>query len=94
VVFVSEEQTESQSVEEFVEEGNSFEADVVTGVKHADNDEKKKRRGVHILNVLHDDAPRQMFVRREVSVASHGGRWNCYSSSPPDHANCATNPPR
>ena len=33
---------ELESVDELVEEGNPFEADVVPGVEHADNDEKKR----------------------------------------------------
>jgi hypothetical protein len=33
---------ESESVDELVEEGNPFEADVVPGVEHADNNEKKR----------------------------------------------------
>jgi hypothetical protein len=33
---------ESESVDELVEEGNPFEADVVPGVEHAHNNEKKR----------------------------------------------------
>jgi len=31
-----------------------------------------RRRGLHTLDVFHDDAPKPIFGRREVSVASHG----------------------
>ena len=37
--------TESESVDELVEEGNPFEGDVACGGEHADNNEKK--RGGH-----------------------------------------------
>ena len=37
--------TESESVDELVEEGNPFEGDVASGGEHADNNEKK--RGGH-----------------------------------------------
>jgi hypothetical protein len=37
-----ENRAESEAVDEFVEEGNPFKADVVTAVEHADNDEKKR----------------------------------------------------
>jgi hypothetical protein len=33
---------ESESVGQLVEEGNPFETDVVAGVEHADNNEKKR----------------------------------------------------
>ena len=56
-------------MDELVEEGNPFEADVVPGVEHADNHEKK--RSGHTLEILHDDAPGRISGRREVSVASH-----------------------
>jgi hypothetical protein len=45
---------DSESVAELIEEGNAFEADVVTGVEHAgDTDEKE----VHTHEVPQDDVP-------------------------------------
>jgi hypothetical protein len=45
---------DSESVEELIEEGNAFEADVVTGVEKAgDNDEQE----VHTHEVPEDDVP-------------------------------------
>ena len=44
--------------------------------------------------VLHLDAPKPIFGRREVSVACSQGRRNWCSSSEPNHAYRATNPPR
>jgi hypothetical protein len=45
---------DSESVEELVEEGNSFEADVVSGVEDADDADAKE---VHTHQVPEDDVP-------------------------------------
>ena len=44
---------DSESVDELLEEGNAFEAGVVTGVERADTDEKE----VHTREVPEDDVP-------------------------------------
>jgi len=50
----SREGADSESVEELVEEGNAFEADVVTGVEAADDADEKE---VHTHEVPEDDVP-------------------------------------
>jgi hypothetical protein len=50
------EDADSESVEELVEEGNVFEAGVVTGVEEADDAEEKE---VHTHEVLEDDVPEE-----------------------------------
>jgi hypothetical protein len=40
--FCRENEAESESVDQLVEEGNPFETDVVAGVEYADNNEKKR----------------------------------------------------
>ena len=50
----SRERADSESVEELVEEGNAFEADVVTGVEAADDADEKE---VHTHEVPEDDVP-------------------------------------
>jgi hypothetical protein len=45
---------DSESVDELIEEGNAFEADVVTGVESAQNDDEKE---VHTHEVPEDDVP-------------------------------------
>ena len=45
---------DSESVDELVEEGNAFEADVVSGVEQADNADKKE---VRTHEVPEDDVP-------------------------------------
>ena len=45
---------DSESVEELIEEGNAFEADVVTGVEEAGEDEERE---VHTREVPEDDVP-------------------------------------
>jgi len=52
------EQADSESVDELVEEGNPFEADVVTGVENADNADEKE---VHTHEVPEDDVPDEYF---------------------------------
>jgi len=47
---------DSESVDELLEEGNAFEADVVTGVEDAGNAEEKE---VHIHEVPEDDVPEE-----------------------------------
>lgn len=47
-------EADSESVDELVEEGNAFEADVVTGVEQAGDDEEKE---VRTREVLEDDVP-------------------------------------
>jgi len=49
------EDVDSESVEELLEEGNAFEADVVAGVEAADDDEKE----VRTHEVLEDDVPEE-----------------------------------
>lgn len=46
------ESADSESVEELLEEGNAFEANVVAGVEHADDDQLKE---VHTHEVPEDD---------------------------------------
>jgi hypothetical protein len=58
-------------VDELVDEGNPFEADVVPGVEHADKQDNKKRSG-YGLRYCTTMAPGRMSGRTEVSVASHG----------------------
>ncbi len=50
------EQADSQSVDELVEEGNAFEADVVSGVEAADREEGRE---VHTREVPEDDVPEE-----------------------------------
>jgi hypothetical protein len=47
---------DSESVDELVEEGNAFEADVVAGVEHADDDQERE---VHTHEVPEDDVPEE-----------------------------------
>lgn len=47
---------DSESVNELVEEGNAFEADVVAGVENADDEEGRE---VHTHEVLEDDVPEE-----------------------------------
>jgi len=47
---------DSESVEELLEEGNAFEADVVAGVEEADDDEERE---VHTREVPEDDVPEE-----------------------------------
>jgi hypothetical protein len=51
-----EEQADSESVDELVEEGNLFEAGVVKGVEEADNADERE---VHTHEVPEDDVPRE-----------------------------------
>ena len=48
------EAADSESVEELIEEGNAFEADVVAGVESADNADEKE---VHTHEIPEDDVP-------------------------------------
>jgi hypothetical protein len=48
------ESADSESVNELLEEGNAFEADVVAGVEHADADQERE---VHTQEVPEDDVP-------------------------------------
>jgi len=50
------ESADSESVDELVEEGNAFEADVVAGVEHADEDQERE---VHTHEVPEDDVPEE-----------------------------------
>jgi len=50
------ESADSESVDELVEEGNAFEADVVAGVEHADEDQERE---VHAHEVPEDDVPEE-----------------------------------
>jgi len=45
---------DSESVDELIEEGNAFEADVVSGVERADNNDEQE---VHTHEVPEDDVP-------------------------------------
>jgi hypothetical protein len=47
---------DSESVDELVEEGNAFEAGVVAGVEHADEDQERE---VHTHEVPEDDVPEE-----------------------------------
>jgi len=47
---------DSEGVDELLEEGNSFEANVVAGVQHAGDDEERE---VHTHEVLEDDVPEE-----------------------------------
>jgi hypothetical protein len=47
---------DSESVDELIEEGNAFEADVVSGVERADNDDEKE---VRTHEVPEDDVPEE-----------------------------------
>jgi hypothetical protein len=47
---------DSESVDELLEEGNAFEADVVTGVEDAGNAEERE---VHTHEVPEDDVPEE-----------------------------------
>ena len=52
---------DSESVAELIEEGNAFEADAVTGVEHAgDNDEKE----VRTHEVPEDDVPEEYLDKK------------------------------
>ena len=50
------ESADSESVDELLEEGNAFEADVVAGVESADNADEKE---VHTHEVPEDDVPEE-----------------------------------
>ena len=50
------ESADSESVGELIEEGNAFEADVVAGVEHADEDQERE---VHTHEVPEDDVPEE-----------------------------------
>ena len=50
------ERADSESVAELLEEGNAFEASVVTGVEDAEDDQEKE---VHTHEVLEDDVPEE-----------------------------------
>ena len=50
------ERADSESVDELLEEGNAFEADVVAGVEHADDYEEQE---VHTHEVPEDDVPEE-----------------------------------
>jgi hypothetical protein len=50
------EQADSESVDELVEEGNSFEAGAVAGVQEADNADEKE---VHTRELPEDDVPEE-----------------------------------
>src|SRR5215472_8690961 len=52
--FSRRERSDSESVEELLEEGNAFEADVVSGVEAAEDADEQK---VHTHEVLEDDVP-------------------------------------
>ena len=45
---------DSESVDELIEEGNAFEAEVVSGIEAADRDEEEE---VHTHEVPEDDVP-------------------------------------
>lgn len=47
---------DSESVTELIEEGNAFEADVVAGVEHVEDDEERE---VHTHEVSEDDVPEE-----------------------------------
>ncbi len=51
------ESADSESVDELIEEGNAFEADVVAGVESAGGDNEEKE--VHTHEVLQDDVPEE-----------------------------------
>jgi hypothetical protein len=50
------ESADSESVDELLEEGNAFEADVVAGVQNADDNEEQE---VHTHEVPEDDVPEE-----------------------------------
>jgi hypothetical protein len=50
------EAADSESVDELLEEGNAFEADVVAGVESADDADEKE---VHTHEVPEDDVPEE-----------------------------------
>ena len=50
------ESADSESVDELLEEGNAFEADVVAGVEHAEDHEEQE---VHTHEVPEDDVPEE-----------------------------------
>jgi hypothetical protein len=56
------EQADSQSVDELLDEGNAFEADVVTGVEEAGDDEMRE---VHTHEVPEDDVPEEYLDKDE-----------------------------
>lgn len=47
---------DSESVDELLEEGNAFEAGVISGVEDADNNDERE---VHTREVLEDDVPEE-----------------------------------
>lgn len=53
---------DSESVDELVEEGNAFEADVVSGVEEADNADEQE---VHTHEVAEDDVPDEYLDKDE-----------------------------
>lgn len=53
---------DSESVDELLEEGNSFEAGIVAGVEDAGNDEEKE---IHTHEVLEDDVPEEYLDKDE-----------------------------
>jgi hypothetical protein len=50
------ESADSESVDELLEEGNAFEADVVAGVEHVEDNEERE---VHTHEVPEDDVPEE-----------------------------------
>ncbi len=50
------ESADSESVDELLEEGNAFEAEVVAGVEHVEDDEARE---VHTHEVPEDDVPEE-----------------------------------
>ena len=50
------EQADSESVDELVEEGNTFEAGAVSGVEEADNEDERE---VHTRELPEDDVPEE-----------------------------------
>ncbi len=53
---------DSESVDELLEEGNSFEAGIVSGVEDAGNDEEKE---IHTHEVPEDDVPEEYLDKDE-----------------------------
>jgi len=56
------ESADSESVNELLEEGNAFEADVVAGVEHVEDDEERE---VHTHEVPEDDVPQEYLDKDE-----------------------------
>jgi hypothetical protein len=56
------ESSNSESVDELLEEGNTFEAEAVAGVEHADDADEKE---VHTHEVPEDDVPQEYLDRDE-----------------------------